>query len=97
MVDDVSNEPLLPREPDTYIIVVGDKDYYEKVATLLESGFTVRLVVKRSGNTLARIYEELLQQREQIRFAEGYQEADFFVDDLEKIVRVPSTPTLPTK
>ena len=46
---------------DVYLVVSGDRDYYERIYSLLESGSTVRILA-RDGN-LSASYRDLEQQR----------------------------------
>ena len=81
------NDESSHSEPDTYILVSGDRDYYEKIAGLLDHGYVVRLAASLSDGHLASKYRRLQEQRTQIRHAEGYTSSDFFIDDLDEILR----------
>jgi hypothetical protein len=70
----------------TYILVSGDCDYYEKITSLLNHGHTVRLLASSSTGHLASKYRRLQEQRTQISYAEGRTEPDFFIDDLDCIL-----------
>ena len=70
----------------TYILVSGDCDYYEKITSLLNHGNTVRLLASSSTGHLASKYKRLQEQRTQISYAEGRTEPDFFIDDLDYIL-----------
>jgi hypothetical protein len=70
----------------TYILVSGDCDYYEKITSLLNHGNTVRLLASSSTGHLASKYRRLQEQRTQISYAEGHTEPDFFIDDLDCIL-----------
>jgi hypothetical protein len=80
------NDESSHSEPDTYIIVSGDRDYYEKIAGLLDHGYVVRLAASQSDGHLASKYKRLQEQRTQIRHAEGYTSSDFFIDNLDDIL-----------
>ncbi len=84
------NEESSHSEPDTYILVSGDRDYYEKIAGLLDRGYIVRLAASASDGHLASKYKRLQEQRIQIRHAEGYTHSDFFIDDLDEILQLSS-------
>jgi hypothetical protein len=81
------NDESSHSEPDTYIIVSGDRDYYEKIAGLLDHGYVVRLAASLSDGHLASKYKRLQEQRTQIRHAEGYTSSDFFIDNLDEILQ----------
>ena len=78
-------------QPDVYIIASGDQDFYEKIVSLIDSGFTVRLLASRSNQHLSSKYPELEEQRRSTRFAEGFTESDFFIDNLDEILSKPSS------
>jgi hypothetical protein len=59
------HEELLNSEPEVCILVSGDKGYYEKICTLLEDGYAVRVVASESS--LAMIYRDLERERRQDR------------------------------
>jgi NYN domain len=80
------NDERTHSEPDTYILVSGDRDYYEKIAGLLDHGYVVRLAASLSDGHLASKYKRLQEQRTQVRHAEGYTASDFFIDDLDEIL-----------
>jgi hypothetical protein len=86
------NDESSHSEPDTYIIVSGDRDYYEKIAGLLDHGNVVRLAASLSDGHLASKYKRLQEQRTQIRHAEGYTSSDFFIDNLDEILRPTEAP-----
>src|SRR5581483_2137727 len=73
-------------EPDIYILVSGDKDYYEKIIGLLERGNMVRLVASMSNAHLAKKYKALEERRLRARHAEGHTESDFSIDNLDDIL-----------
>jgi hypothetical protein len=81
------NDESSHSEPDTYILVSGDRDYYEKIAGLLDHGNVVHLAASLSDGHLASKYKRLQEQRTQIRHAEGYTSSDFFIDNLDEILR----------
>jgi hypothetical protein len=73
-------------KPDIYIIVSGDRDYYELIHDLIiEDGATVRLCASLSSHHLAEKYFALEQKRRNQRQADGL-ECDFFIDDLDLIL-----------
>jgi hypothetical protein len=73
-------------QPDIYLIVSGDRDYYERVWSLLDAGHTVRVIAAADSQHLSLKYRELEQQRARERQATGYKESDFFIDNLEEIL-----------
>jgi hypothetical protein len=85
------NDESSHSEPDTYILVSGDRDYYEKIAGLLDRGYVVRLAASLSDGHLASKYKRLQEQRTQTRHAEGYTSSDFFIDNLDDILRPSGT------
>jgi hypothetical protein len=76
--------------PDIYIIVSGDKDFYECIVTLIESGATVRLCASLSRNHIAEKYKRLESERRRIQLAKS-RESDFFIDDLDCVLKGTST------
>ena len=50
-------------KPNIYIIVSGDKDFYECINTLIDSGTTVRLCASLSKNHIAEKYKRLRDER----------------------------------
>ncbi len=70
---------------DVYLVVSGDRDYYERIYSLLESGRTVRILA--SNGNLSNSYRELEQQRQRKHKAAGHEESDFFIDDLDEVLR----------
>lgn len=75
---------------DVYLIVSGDRDYYERIYTLLENGHIVRILAAPNENLSSR-YRELEQQRLHTRKAAGHEESDFFIDDLTEILPPPAS------
>ncbi|HTK06442.1 MAG TPA: NYN domain-containing protein [Ktedonobacteraceae bacterium] len=75
-------------DPSIYIIVSGDKDYYERINTLLNGGCTVRLCASISAGNLAEKYHTLETERHQYQLAEGKPERDFFIDDLDAVLKL---------
>jgi hypothetical protein len=72
--------------PDIYLIVSGDRDYYERICSLLDAGHIVRIIASADSQHLSLQYRELEQQRARERQAAGYIESDFFIDSLEEIL-----------
>ncbi len=68
--------------PDIYLIVSGDRDYYERICSLLDAGHTVRILASTDSQHLSSRYRELQRARQAI----GHEESDFFIDDLEEIL-----------
>ncbi len=73
-------------KPDIYILVSGDRDFYTKIHSLLDSGHTVRLLASKSSSHLSTKYYELEAQRKQKRRLKGFEESDFFIDDLDALL-----------
>lgn len=71
--------------PEVYLLVSGDRDYYERICSLLDDGHVVRILASANENLSTR-YRELEQQRLHARKAAGHEELDFFIDDLEEIL-----------
>ena len=71
-------------QPDVYMIVTGDKDYYERTVSLLEKGYAVRVV--SSAESTATAYKTLADQRRLETQALGRTESDFHLDDLAVII-----------
>ena len=78
-------------QPDVFLIVSGDKGYYEKVDWLLGKGFAVRMV--SASHKLAPVYRELAERRLRERLMAGFPDADFFVDDVSGIFGVAAAST----
>ncbi|HVU66644.1 MAG TPA: NYN domain-containing protein [Ktedonobacteraceae bacterium] len=70
---------------DVYLVVSGDRDYYERICTLLESGHVVRILA--SDENLSSSYRELEQQRQRQHTEAGDEETDFFIDNLDEVLR----------
>jgi hypothetical protein len=68
------------QRPDVYLIVSGDRDYYERICSLLDAGHTVRIIAAAGGQHLSQKYRELAQKRNQEHHT------DFYIDNLEDIV-----------
>lgn len=79
------SEAAVTDRPDVYLIVSGDRDYYERICSLLDAGHTVRILAAGSQHLSSR-YRELEQQRARERLAAGQEEQDFFIDDLGEIL-----------
>lgn len=73
-------------QPDIYLIVSGDRDYYERVWSLLDAGHVVRVIAAADSQHLSLKYRELEQQRAHERQSAGYDTSDFFIDNLEEIL-----------
>ncbi len=69
---------------DVYLVVSGDRDYYERIYSLLESGGTVRILA--SASNLSASYRELELQRQRKHEAAEHEESDFFIDDLDEVL-----------
>ncbi|HEX7735622.1 MAG TPA: NYN domain-containing protein [Ktedonobacteraceae bacterium] len=69
---------------DVYLVVSGDRDYYERIYSLLESGRIVRILANDCN--LSGSYRELEQQRQRKHQAAGHEETDFFIDDLDEVL-----------
>lgn len=68
---------------DVYLVVSGDRDYYERIYSLLENKHTVHILA--SACNLSTSYRDLEQQRQ--HKAAGREEPDFFIDDLDEVLR----------
>lgn len=80
------SEAMLSDRPDVYLIVSGDRDYYERICSLLDAGRIVRILAATDSQHLSSRYRELEQQRARERRAAGHEELDFFIDDLGEIL-----------
>lgn len=80
------SEAMVTARPDVYLIVSGDRDYYERICSLLDAGHTVRILAAADSQHLSSRYRELEQQRARERGAAGQEELDFFIDDLGEIL-----------
>ncbi len=80
------SEAMVNDRPDVYLIVSGDRDYYERICSLLDAGYTVRILAAADSQHLSSRYRELEQQRARERHAAGQEELDFFIDDLGEIL-----------
>lgn len=69
---------------DVYLVVSGDRDYYERIYSLLESGSVVRILA--SDCNLSTSYRELEQQRQRQHKEAGDEESDFFIDNLDDVL-----------
>jgi hypothetical protein len=81
------NDESTHTDPNVYIVAAGDKDYYERIRSLIKGGYTVRLSASMHSGHLADKYRRLEEEREQYRRAEEKPERDFFIDDLEEILQ----------
>jgi TIR domain/NYN domain len=81
-------EESIRSQPDIYVLVSGDSDYFEKTISLIESGYTVRVLASKQNLSLK--YKWLEKQRRQSRFAQGYVDSDFFIDNLDNVLRLAS-------
>ena len=80
------SEAMVNDRPDVYLIVSGDRDYYERICSLLDAGHTVRILAATDSQHLSSRYRELEQQRARERRAAGHEDLDFFIDDLGEIL-----------
>ncbi|HEU5381796.1 MAG TPA: NYN domain-containing protein [Ktedonobacteraceae bacterium] len=80
------SEAAASERPDIYLIVSGDRDYYERICSLLDSGHSVRVIASADSQHLSSRYRELEQQRARARQEAGYMESDFFIDNLTEIL-----------
>ncbi|MGH2478138.1 MAG: hypothetical protein ACRDHW_00565, partial [Ktedonobacteraceae bacterium] len=78
------SEAAAGERPDIYLIVSGDRDYYERICSLLDAGHIVRLLASTESQHLSLRYRELEQQR--ARQEANHCERDFFIDDLEEVL-----------
>ncbi|OPZ83923.1 MAG: NYN domain protein [bacterium ADurb.Bin429] len=69
-------------DPDIFIIVAGDRDYYPRISSLLDRGRTIRILADTSGNALANLYRDITEKRRKERFVLGFPETDLFLDDI---------------
>lgn len=90
ITDEVENWDL-----DRAILVLGDKDYIFCIQGLLKKGITVRLVGAQYRRHIAGEYWALESERRQYCLAEGKQESDFVIDDLEAILNMGSPQVTP--
>lgn len=79
------SEASLRDHLDVYLVVSGDRDYYERIYSLLEHGCTVRVLANETN--LSHTYRELEQQRRRKQQTEGRKETDFFIDNLDEVLR----------
>jgi hypothetical protein len=47
----------------------------------------MRIVAKKKGTALADVYREFEEERKKFRYMQGFTETDFFVDDLDDILK----------
>jgi hypothetical protein len=80
------SEATLKEHPEVYLIVSGDRDYYERICSLLDAGCIVRLLAASDSQHLSLKYRELEQQRIHERQIAGHETSDFFIDDLGEIL-----------
>ncbi|MGH2507004.1 MAG: NYN domain-containing protein [Ktedonobacteraceae bacterium] len=80
------SEAAANERPNIYLIVSGDRDYYERICSLLDAGHTVRLLASTDSQHLSLRYRELEQQRARLRQEAGHTALDFFIDDLETLL-----------
>jgi len=78
------NNASLNDHLDVYLVVSGDRDYYERIYSLLEDGHSVRILA--SDCNLSTSYRELVQQRQRKHDLAGHEESDFFIDDLDEVL-----------
>jgi hypothetical protein len=80
------SEAMVSDRPNVYLIVSGDRDYYERICSLLDAGHTVRILAATDSQHLSSRYRELEQQRAREHRTTGQEEQDFFIDDLGEIL-----------
>ena len=85
LLECISNASLADRL-DVYLVVSGDRDYYERIYSLLESGRTVRILACDAN--LSNTYRDLEQQRQRKHKIAGDEESDFFIDDLDEVLHL---------
>jgi hypothetical protein len=84
------NNASLNDRLNVYLVVSGDRDYYERIYSLLESGCIVRILA--SDCNLSTSYRELVQQRQRKHSIAGHEDSDFFIDNLDEVLHsVPSS------
>ncbi len=71
-------------KPDMYMIVSGDRDYFEIIMNLLEQGKAVRLVASRSERHLSGAYKRLEEKSMKGELPETC--GKFFIDNLDEIL-----------
>ncbi len=69
-------------QPDVYVIVSGDGDYFERISRLIEKGSSVHIVACRSN--LSQRYVRQADRYAQGQFPEGH--GGLFIDYLEEIL-----------
>jgi len=69
-------------QPNVYVIVSGDGDYFERISRLIEKGSTVHIVACR--NNLSQRYVRQADRYAQGQFPEGH--GGIFIDYLEEIL-----------
>lgn len=80
------SEAMVSDRPNVYLIVSGDRDYYERICSLLDAGHIVRILAATDSQHLSSRYRELEQQRARERRTASQEEQDFFIDDLGEIL-----------
>jgi hypothetical protein len=65
----------------TFILVSGDGDFLDKIMSLLLLGHVVRLVA--DSHSMNARYRNLAKERQNVRHAVGFQDTDFFIDELQ--------------
>lgn len=80
------SEAAANERPDIYLIVSGDRDYYERICSLLDAGHIVHLLASTESQHLSLRYRELAQQRARLCQQTGSSTLDFFIDDLEALL-----------
>jgi len=78
------NNASLNDRLDVFLVVSGDRDYYERIYSLLESGRIVRILANESN--LSASYRELVQQRQRKHQVADPDESDFFIDNLTEVL-----------
>lgn len=80
------SEAVVNERPDIYLIVSGDRDYYERICSLLDAGHIVRLLASTESQHLSQRYRDLEQQRARLHQETETRESDFFIDDLSAVL-----------
>ena len=80
------SEAAANERPNVYLIVSGDRDYYERIRSLLDTGHIVRVIAITDNAHLSLKYRELERARAQERQNAGYDISDFFIDSLEELL-----------
>lgn len=78
--------------PDTFIIVTGDRAFFEKINALLDHHFVVRVAARGATlsdrqTSMSTAYKDFFVRRDRERRAAGFTDTDFFLDDVDDLVR----------